>query len=67
MIEAFKRILRRLTPAEMAARELADAELAMLQAHSAREYADCMVGYHRTRITRLRGFLAQHGTLLRNS
>jgi hypothetical protein len=58
VIAAFKRILRRLTPAEMAARELADAQLSLLEAQSAEDYARNMVSYHRTRITRLKTFLA---------
>jgi hypothetical protein len=58
MIAVFKRVLRRLTPTEVAARELADAELHLLEAQSAREYAEAMVNYHRQRIARLRAFLA---------
>lgn len=53
-----KRIMRRLTPQEMAAAELADAELHRLEAHTAMEYASSVVSYEDARIKRLRKFLA---------
>lgn len=52
-----RRALRRLTPAEVAAEELALAELSRLEAQTALEYASGMVEYHTTRIKRLREFL----------
>ena len=52
------RIIRRLTPVEMAAAELADAELHRLEAQSAVEYASSVVSYEDARIKRLRKFLA---------
>lgn len=55
---AFKRAMRRLTPLEMATMELAEAELAKLQAASAKEYASAMETYHDQRIRRLRTFIA---------
>lgn len=58
MVAAFKRLVRRLTPAELAARELAEAELALLEAQSGREWAAAMVTYQQGRVTRLRGYLA---------
>ena len=58
MLDAIKRLFRRLTPAEAAARELADAELALLQANTAREYAEAIGSYHRQRIARLKAYLA---------
>ena len=58
MIAAFRRALRRITPAEVAARELAEAELSMLQAQTAREYAESVMSYNQARITRLRKYLA---------
>jgi hypothetical protein len=58
MISEIKRIFRRLTPAEVAARELAEAELAVLQARTAHEYAASVITYQETRIKRLRTFLA---------
>lgn len=54
-----KRMLRRLTPAEKAARELADAELYLLDAMSAREHADSAIGCYKARIARLKAYLAQ--------
>ena len=58
MIDAFRRVFRRITPAEVAARELAEAELSMLQAQTAREYAESVMSYNLARITRLRKYLA---------
>ena len=58
MIDAFRRAFRRITPAEVAARELAEAELSMLQAQTAREYAESVMIYNQARITRLRKYLA---------
>jgi hypothetical protein len=59
MIKHWKRLLRRLTPAEVAAKELADAELALLEAMTGREYAQSVVDYNEVRIKRLRSFLAK--------
>jgi len=58
LTQQFKRMARRLTPVEMAAAELADAELHKLEAHSAVEYATSVVSYEDARIKRLRKFLA---------
>lgn len=58
MIQQLKKVCRRLTPAEMAAAELADAELSRLEACTAVEYASSVVGYEDARIKRLRKFLA---------
>lgn len=58
MIQQFKKLTRRLTPVEMAATELAEAELHRLEAHSAVEYANSVVSYEDARIKRLRKFLA---------
>lgn len=54
-----KRMFRKLTPIEVASAELADAELAKLQAQTAMEFAASVVDYNSTRITRLRKFLAK--------
>jgi hypothetical protein len=54
-----KRMLRGASPEELAARELDSARRALLEAQSAREYADAMVTYHRTRIERLRAVLKE--------
>lgn len=48
---------RRLSPEEMMARELDDARRSLLEAQSARDYANSMVTYHETRIDRLRSLL----------
>lgn len=58
MIASVKRALRRLTPLEMASRELAEAELQKLSAQTAQEYAASVVSYNTTRIGRLRAFIA---------
>ena len=58
MNKALRRIFRKVTPAEMAAKELADAELSVLEAHSAKEYADSVIAYNTARISRLKTFLA---------
>lgn len=55
----FKNPFRRPSPAEMAAAELAEAELNRLRAHSAVEYATSVVAYEDARIKRLRRFLAE--------
>lgn len=59
MLQSFKRVFRKLTPAELAARELADAELSRLESQTGQEYAAAMCDYHAKRITRLRTFLRQ--------
>jgi len=56
---SLKRAFRKLTPAEVAAIELADAELAKLQAQTAMEFAASVVDYNSTRIKRLKTFLAK--------
>jgi len=59
MIQSIKRILRRLTPAEVAAKELADAELELLTALTHREYAQSLIDYNESRCKRLRSYLAK--------
>ena len=54
-----KRLVRRLTPAEKAARELADAELYLMDAMSAKEHAESVIGCYKARISRLKAFLSQ--------
>ena len=58
ILNALLSLFRRPSPAMMAARELASAELELLQACSASEYAISLIGYHDTRCKRLRKFLA---------
>lgn len=52
-----KKIFRRLTPREVAAQELADAELSLLEALTAQEYSASVVEYNRKRISRLKNYL----------
>lgn len=54
---SIKRILRRLTPAEVAAKELADAELELLSAMTHKEFAQSLISYNESRCKRLRTFL----------
>tara|TARA_R110000868_G_scaffold390503_1_gene660193 strand:+ start:364 stop:564 length:201 start_codon:yes stop_codon:yes gene_type:complete len=54
-----KRVLRRLSPQEMAAVELADMELYRLEAHTALENASNALNTCNDRIKRLRKFLAE--------
>ena len=61
MIQDLKKIFRRLTPVELAAKELAEAERALLEAQTGREYADAIVTYNEKRIARLRGVLKKQG------
>lgn len=58
MIESIKRIFRKLTPLELASRELVDAERGKLESDSGREYADAMSAYQTARIKRLRALIA---------
>lgn len=58
MLEAIIRPFRRPTPAEKAARDLADAELFLLAALNDRESADAYITVYKQRIARLRTYLA---------
>lgn len=59
MIYWLKQISRRITPAEVAARELAETELRLLEARTAKEYADSVIAEHEARVKRLRKFLSE--------
>ena len=59
MIKHIKRLLRRMTPAEVAAKELADAELELLTAMTHKEFAQSLIDYNESRCKRLRSFLAK--------
>lgn len=52
-------LFRTPTALEIAARELAQAERALLEAETAREYATAMVEYNQERIHRLRRYLKE--------
>lgn len=56
-MKAFTNILRKPAPATMMATELDDARRSLLEAMSARDYANAMVEYHERRIDRLRAML----------
>lgn len=56
-MRAWRVFVRTITPAEMAATELAEAERALLEAQTAVEYAKTTVDYHEARIKRLRKYL----------
>lgn len=58
MYYELRKLWRRPSPAEIAAAELAEAELNRLKAQTAVEYASSMVSYEDARIKRLRKFLA---------
>ncbi len=57
LFDSYKRFTRQITPAEMAAAELAEAELRLLEAESAVEYAQSIVVYNQSRIRRLKKLL----------
>lgn len=61
IVQNLRRLLRRLTPAEVASSELAQAELARLEAQTAQEYSAAMVSYQDARIKRLKAFLRTQG------
>lgn len=54
-------IFRTPSALELAVKELDQAERSLLEAHSAREYADAMVMYHTERIDRLRRYIRDAG------
>jgi len=51
-------LFKKLTPIEVAERELAQAELALLEAQSGKDFAECMVAYNKTRVDRLRSYIS---------
>lgn len=57
LLQAFKRHFRKLTPMEVALRELVDAELEKLEAETALEFAKAIVQYNAERIARLREYV----------
>ena len=57
IVDVYRKIMRQLTPLEVAAAELAEAELRLLEAESAVEYAQSVVAYNEARIRRLRKLL----------
>lgn len=57
-VEMYKKLTRKITPLEMAASELAEAELRLLESQSAVEYAHAIVAYNQARIKRLKNTIA---------
>ncbi len=51
------KLFRRVSPMELATQELYEAEIALLKAHTGREWADASVAYNTVRIERLREFI----------
>ena len=60
MITFIKNYFRRPTPLEVIAAELANAQLAKLEAETAVDYAESVVRYNDTRIARLTKHLAAY-------
>jgi hypothetical protein len=60
MIQDLKRFFRKLTPLEMATRELAEAQLQLLEAETAVEYSKSVVSYNVERIVRLKAYVANN-------
>jgi len=58
MKNQLKKLFLRSTLLEMAAAELANAQLSLLETNSAVEYATAMAAYQSTRIKRLRTYIA---------
>lgn len=54
---SFRNLFRAPSHKMRAARELSEARLALLEAQSAAEYADCMIAYHTARVERLSAVL----------
>ena len=59
MIAAIKRVLRRITPLEVASRELVESELCELTYQTGQEFAAAMVAYHQAKSKRLRAFISK--------
>lgn len=57
MYQFFRKIFKQITVLESVSAELAEAELSLLEAETAAEYADSIIVYRTAQITRLRGYL----------
>jgi hypothetical protein len=57
--EYIRRLCGNISHAELMQRELDQAHRSLLEAHSAREYAESMVTYHQARIERLSAALRE--------
>lgn len=54
-----KSIFKRLTPMQAIANELAEAEMQLLKAETGVEYAQSLVSFNKSRVKRLKAYLAQ--------
>lgn len=59
MLYDFRMLFRKVSPAEIAAKDLYEAEIELLKAYSHREYAMSLVSENEARVSRLRGYLAK--------
>lgn len=59
MRQFIRKIFKQITVLESVSTELADAELSLLEAETAAEYADSIIAYRTAQIARLRGYLKQ--------
>jgi hypothetical protein len=59
LVQLFKEKLRDPTPLEVVSKELAEAQLEMLQAETAVDYAESIVMYNKVRIERLNEYLVK--------
>jgi len=57
MHQFIRKIFKQITVLESVSAELAEAELSLLEAETAAEYADSIIVYRTAQITRLRGYL----------
>jgi len=57
MYQFIRKVFKQITVLESVSAELAEAELSLLEAETAAEYADSIIVYRTVQITRLRGYL----------
>ena len=58
IVQELKQMFKRITPLQVAANEMAEAEFALLRAETGVEYANSLVTFNKQRVTRLRGYMA---------
>jgi hypothetical protein len=57
MYQFVRKVFKQITVLESVSAELAEAELSLLEAETAAEYADSIIVYRTAQIARLRGYL----------
>lgn len=57
MYQFIRKVFKQITVLESVSSELAEAELSLLEAETAAEYADSIIVYRTAQIARLRGYL----------